>query len=469
MKKIDSRLAASSKLRFARFRGNDGSGLFPVLGKLVFALLMVLLTVPALAGLNIQHWQTSQGARVYFVENHSLPILDISADFAAGSAYDHPAKIGVASLTKRLMGLGAGAWSEKAIAERLADVGASLGGSFDNDRASFELRTLSSQAEREQALSVLAAILQQPHFPKPVIEREKARTIAGIKEARTQPDVIGSEAFQMAIYGGHPYALASQVSEAGIAKLKRADFADFHRRHYRAKNLSLAIMGDLSRAEAEAIAERLSKSLPAGEAPATLPAVSIKPKGETRVLSHHATQSHLFMGLPGLKREDPDYFPLLVGNYILGGGGFDSRLMKEIRQKRGLAYSTYSYFSPMAELGPFQIGLQTKRESTDEAVRVVREALQRFVEEGPSDEELQQAKNNMIGGFPLRLDSNKKILGYLGVIGFYRLPLDWLDTYMPQVAAVTREDIVRAFKARVPLAAVQTVIVGGQVNAASGK
>ncbi|MBI5938301.1 MAG: insulinase family protein [Betaproteobacteria bacterium] len=435
----------------------------------LFPLFLVLLALPVHAALNLQHWQTRQGARVVFVENRDLPILDISVDFAAGSAYDRPGKYGVASLTRHLMGLGAGAWSEKDIAERLADVGAVMGGHIDGDRASFELRMLSGQAEREQALAVLAAILQQPHFPKPVIEREKARTIAGLKESRIQPEVIGAEAFQIAIYGEHPYSAASRVGEAGVAKLRQADFVDFHRRHYRAKALSIAIMGDVGRAEAEAIAEQLAKGLPAGEAPAPVSAVAVNPVGKTQVLPHHASQSHLFMGLPGLKREDPDYFPLLVGNYVLGGGGFDSRLMKEIRQQRGLAYSTYSYFSPMAELGPFQIGLQTKRESTDEAVRVVHETLRRFVEEGPSEAELAQAKNNMIGGFPLRLDSNKKILGYLGVIGFYRLPLDWLDSYMPRVAAVTREDIVRAFRGRVPLAAVQTVIVGGQADGAAGK
>ncbi len=432
-------------------------------------LLCGLLALPVQAALNIQRWQTSQGARVVFVENHDLPILDISADFAAGTAYDRPGQYGVASLTRHLMGLGAGAWSERAIAERLADVGASLGGSIDGDRASFELRTLSSVAEREQAVATLAAILQRPHFPKPVIEREKARTIAGLKEARTQPEVIGAEAFQIAIYGDHPYSAASRVGEAGLAKLRQADFIDFHRRHYRAKALSIALMGDVSRAQAEAIAEQLADGLPAGEAPAAIARVTVNPVGKTQVLPHYATQSHLFMGLPGLKREDADYFPLLVGNYVLGGGGFDSRLMKEIRQQRGLAYSVYSYFSPMAELGPFQIGLQTKRESTDEAVRVARETLRRYVDEGPSDEELTQAKNNMIGGFPLRLDSNKKILGYLSVIGFYRLPSDWLDSYMAKIAAVTRDDIVQAFRQRVPLSAVQTVIVGGQPNAAAAK
>jgi zinc protease len=183
-----------------------------------------------------------------------------------------------------------------------------------------------------------------------------------------------------------------------------------------------------------------------------------------QVIPHHATQSHLFMGLPGLKREDPDYFALHVGNYVLGGGGFDSRLTESIRQKKGLAYSVYSYFIPMEQMGPFQIGLQTRRDATREAVDTARAELARYLAEGPSEAELAQAKNNLIGGFPLRIDSNKKILEYLAVIGFYRLPLDWLDTYSASVAAVTRDDILRAFRARIRPEAMMTVIVGGQLE-----
>jgi zinc protease len=195
--------------------------------------------------------------------------------------------------------------------------------------------------------------------------------------------------------------------------------------------------------------------------------VQVNPQGQESTISHHATQSHLFMGLPGIKREDPEYFPLYVGNYVLGGGGFDSRLMESIRQKKGLAYSVYSYFMPMQELGPFMIGLQTRRDATLEAVRTARDELARYLADGPSEAELTQAKNNLIGGFPLRIDSNKKILEYLAVIGFYQLPLDWLETYSAKVAAVSREDILRAFRARIKPEAMVTVIVGGQPESAA--
>ena len=429
--------------------------------------LMLLGALPAWAGLNIQHWVTSQGARVYFVENHDLPMLDVSVDFDAGSARDSREKSGLASLTRHVMTLGAGSYSEKDIAERMADVGAGFSGRFDADRAGFQLRTLSGEAERDQALDVMAAVLSAPRFEPDIVAREKARVIAALQEAATKPETIGTKAFSVAIYGDHPYALPEGGEPETVAGLAAEDMRAFYATHYRAKAMVLAIMGDVSRPDAERLAERLASGLPPGDAPVPIPSVSARATGSERVIPHPATQSHLFMGMPGMTREDPDYFPLYVGNYVLGGGGFDSRLMEEVRQKKGLAYSVYSYFAPMREAGPFQIGLQTRRGTTDEAVRTTREVLARYLREGPAEAELAQARNNLVGGFPLRLDSNKKILEYLAVIGFYRLPLDWLDTYTAKVEAVSREDILRAFGTRVRPESLSTVVVGGQL--AEGK
>lgn len=430
-----------------------------------FAAVLLLWVLPAWAGLDIQHWVTSQGARVYFVENHDLPMLDVSVDFAAGSARDVRDRSGLANLTRHVMTLGAGPYSEKDIAERMADVGAVLSGRFDADRAGFQLRTLSGEAEREQAFSVLSAVLSAPRFEADIVAREKARVIAALREAATKPETIGEKAFSVAIYGEHPYALPEGGEPETVASLTREDMVAFYQAHYRARAMTMALMGDISRQEAERLAERLAAGLPPGDAPPPIPPVARSATGSERVIPHPATQSHLFMGLPGMKREDPDYFPLYVGNYVLGGGGFDSRLMEEVRQKKGLAYSAYSYFAPMQEAGPFQMGLQTRRGSTDEALRTAREVLARYLREGPSEAELTQAKNNLVGGFPLRLDSNKKILEYLAVIGFYHLPLDWLDTYTAKVEAVSRDDILRAFGNRVRPESLSTVVVGGQIEA----
>ncbi len=428
-------------------------------------LVSLVVALPARAGLDIQHWSTPDGARVYFVENHDLPMLDVSVEFSAGSARDSRDKSGLAVMTNRLLRLGAGEWSEQAIAEQLADVGAILSPRFDQDRAGYALRTLSSPQEREVAVAVLATVLAQPRFDAAVLAREKQRAIAALKEASVKPEYQGSKAFQAAIYGDHPYGLPESGEPASLESLGVDDLRAFHQRYYVAPGMTIAIMGDLSRADAEALAVRLGQDLPKGQAPSPLPPVADLAQGQEVLIPHHASQSHLFMGMPGLTRTDPDYFPLLVGNYILGGGGFDSRMLIEIRQKRGLAYSAYSYFSPLGERGPFQIGLQTRRDATDEAVSVVRQTVAEFLAQGPTEAELEQARNNLVGGFPLRLDSNKKILEYLALIGFYRLPLDWLDRYPREVASVTRDDVLRAFQARVRPEAFSTIVVGGQVGA----
>lgn len=431
---------------------------------LLFCVLVLPFTV-AWAGLDIQRWVTPHGARVYFVENHDLPMLDVSVAFDAGSARDTADTSGLATLTRHVMSLGAGELDEQRIAERMADVGAQLGGYFDADRAGFTLRTLSAAHERDTAASVLALVLSKPSFSAAVVEREKARMIANLQESNTKPEFLGEKAFQAAVFAGHPYGLPEAGEVAALAGVKAGDLVDFHQRHYRPANMLIAVMGDIDRRGAERLAADLSAGLPAGPAPSALPQVPALKTGQQHLLPHHASQSHLFIGQPGMKRDDPDYFPLLVGNYILGGGGFDSRLLKEIRQNRGLAYSAYSYFMPMQERGAFQIGLQTRRDATDQALKVVGDTLRTYLADGPTDEELTQAKANLMGGFPLRLDSNRKILEHLAMMAFYQLSPDWLDAYTRQVAEVSRADVLRALRARLSPDAMVTVVVGGQLEA----
>jgi len=423
---------------------------------------LLVFAASAHATLPIQHWQTASGSRVYFVENHDLPILDVSVDFAAGSSRDVPAKAGLAAMTAQMLDLGAGGLSDDEISKRMADVGAALGTRFDLDRAGISLRTLSSKAERDQALGVMGKVLQQPEFPEAVLAREKTRTVAALKEAETQPEAIADKAFYAALYGTHPYGLPSSGEVATVSALTRQDLVDFYDAHYGANGAVVALMGDVTRAEAAAIAEQLSAKLPKpANAPAALPPVQAPASAVVRNIAHPAKQSHILMGYPGMSRVDPDYFSLYVGNYILGGGGFDSRLTQEVRDKRGLAYSAYSYFIPYAEQGPFEIGLQTKREQANEALAVVRKTLADFVAHGPTQKELTQAKNNLIGGFPLRIDSNKKIQEYLAVIGFYQLPLTYLDDFTKSVEKVTVASIRDAFSRRVQPSRMVTVIVAG--------
>ncbi len=426
--------------------------------KLVSIIALCCIAGSALATPEIQHWQSASGAQVYFVENHDLPMLDVAVNFAAGSARDVADKIGVASLTHGLLDAGSQGLNEDAIGRGMADVGAQLGGSLDADRASISLRTLSNAAERDAALDIVARVLQAPLFPEDILARNKASLIAGLKEAETKPEHLSEKAFGKAVFGNHPYGWQAEVAD--IEKIQRADLEAFYRSHYNAKTAVVALMGDMTRQQAEAFAQQLTANLPQGGSATPLPAVATKIAASEQRFEHPASQSHILIGAPGIARNDVDYFPLYVGNYILGGGGFVSRLMNEVREKRGLAYSVYSYFMPLQQPGAFQIGLQTKKEQADEALQLVRATVNTFVEKGVTEKELQAAKDNIIGGFPLRIDSNRKILDYLSVIGFYQLPLTYLDDFTLRVEAVTAQQIHAAFKRRIAPNAMATVIVG---------
>ena len=340
---------------------------------------LVLASQWAAAGPKIEHWVAPSGARVFFVENHALPMIDVQVDFAAGASRDPEAKSGLASLTHALLDMGAEGMDENRIASRLADVGAQISGGVDKDRASISLRTLSMSDKREAALDIFRAVLTKPIFPADVFEREKARKVAALGESLTRPDTIASRAFWSALYPGHTYGRNATLESIGA--IRRDDLETFYRGNYSASGAVVTIVGDLTRIEAESVVRDLTASLPRGPAHPSVEAPRLPAAGEQRI-SHPAAQAHVLIGMPALKRGDPDFFALQVGNYTLGGGGFVSRLMREVREKRGFAYSVYSYFMPMAQPGPFQIGLQTKKEQADQALQVARDVLTAFLTEG---------------------------------------------------------------------------------------
>ncbi|HYF59060.1 MAG TPA: pitrilysin family protein [Burkholderiaceae bacterium] len=423
------------------------------------ALLVLLLAWSSLAHavLPIENWTTSRGARVYFVRAAEIPMLDVNVDFDAGSRFDPPGKEGLASMTAGMLARGVRGLGEAAIAERFADLGASRGGGAGDDRASVSLRTLSSPAEREASVALLARLVAEPAFPTEPLARERERATQGLREALVRPEAIAQRTFDALLYPSHPYG--RQTTAESLAAIGRADLVDFHRRRYGADRAVVSMIGAITRSEAEAIAETLTRGLPAGEAPPALPQVVAPPPVERRI-PHPATQSHLLVGAPAIARGDPDFFPLFVGNYVLGGGGFVSRLTAEVREKRGLSYSVYAYFSPMAQPGPFVVGLQTQKSQTEEALKVVRQTVESFVRDGPTEEELRAAKQNLVGGFALRIDSNRKILDNLATIGWYRLPLDYLERWTDQVEKVSVAQVRDAFRRAVRPESLVTVIVG---------
>ncbi|MEJ2686257.1 MAG: pitrilysin family protein [Gammaproteobacteria bacterium] len=424
------------------------------------ALLLWLLPAVGWAMAPIQHWQTANGARVYFVPAPELPMVDVRVVFDAGSARDngHP---GLAHLTNALLDQGAGELTADQIADRLAGLGAQLSTGAMRDMAWVSLRSLSAADRLNPAADLVAKVLTQPTFKKAAFDREQQRLIVAARQREQQPAAVAEQAFYRDLYGNQPYGSPPGGTVDSLQGLNSEDARGFYLRYYVAHNATVAIVGALDSKQAHALAERLVGKLPAGEAPDPLPKVSDLSRGKTQRVDFPASQTTIMMGAPGISRTDPDYFPLYVGNYVLGGGGLVSRLNEQIREKRGLSYSVYSYFAPMARRGPFVLGLQTRNDKASEALGLMKKVLDRYVKNGPTAKEVEAAKKNITGGFPLRVDTNAKIVEYLAMIGYYHLPLDYLKTFNRKVQAVTRKQIHAAFERRVHPDRMVTVVVGG--------
>ncbi|QDL36888.1 M16 family metallopeptidase [Rhodoferax sediminis] len=423
---------------------------------------------PALAGIPIEHWTQPSGAQVYLAQSPGIPMLDVQIDFDAGRRRDPPDKAGLASVTADMTSAGLlargsdPALDENALSDAWADLGAGFDGSAGNDRMSFSLRSLTYPDLLGRAVQLAARQLGEPAFPEAVWERNRQRLDASLKEALTRPGIVSSRAFTAAVYGSHPYGY--EMTQASLARISVADMKTLYASLIVPCRAKVSLVGAVTRAQADALVTTLLSRLPATTSCAPLPTIPEVPplaKAEDIRIPFDAAQAQVLIGQPGFKRDDPDYFALTVGNYILGGGGFVSRLSGEVRQKRGLSYSVYSYFSPGLHAGAFTVGLQTRPDQANEAVQVARSVVARFVAEGPTEAELKAAKDNLIGGFALRIDSNRKLLGNIANIAWNKLPLDYLETWTQQVQKVTVADIKAAFARKLQPERMVTVVVGG--------
>lgn len=424
------------------------------------SLLLGIFSCSVQAAPDIQHWTTSNGARVYFVPAPELPILDVRIVFDAGSARDGN-KPGLANLTNHMLGLGAAGLSATEMAQRFEGVGANFSRGAEADMAWVQLRSLVEPKWLETALDSLAQVLTRPNFAAQDFERERKRVLVSIESEKQDPGEIASRAFYQAVFGDHPYGHVTKGTEAGVKALQRDDLLKFYKTYYVAKNAVIAITGQIDRKQAEALANRLVDKLASGQKAPPLPPVPELKKARTIRIEHPSTQTHVLIGQPGMYRGDPDYFALYVGNHALGGSGLVSRLSEEVREKRGLSYSVYSYFLPMGRKGPFIMGMQTRNDQLDEGLKVMRQTLQEYLQKGMTAEELADSRKNITGGFPLRIDSNSKILEYIAMIGFYGLPLTYLDDFNRNIEAPSLERIQQAMRTRLHPDRMVTVIVGG--------
>jgi len=425
---------------------------------------LVLISSSVLATVKIQHWVSSQGVNIYYANAPGIPMVDVQVVFDAGSARDEN-QYGLASMTSNLLDRGAGNWNADQISQRLEGVGAILGASVSNDMASVSFRSLTESDILETVVDTASTIISQPNFTSNDFEREKKRTLAGLKHQLEQPDSVAQKLYDASMYRDHPYAHPASGTLKSITGLTRSDLKRFHKQYYVANNALVVIVGDVSRDQAESIANGLFSGLQQGKKPAPIPDVVEQQTGETIRKMFPSQQTHVLAGMPVVARHDPDYFTLYVGNHILGGGTLVSRISQEVREKRGLAYSAYSHFSPSKRKGPFTMGLQTKNDQADEALKVLNTTLQDFRQNGPTEEELESAKKNITGGFVLRIDSNSNLASYIAMIAYHGLNLDYLDVFNSKIEAVSTKMIKDAFQRRLDPAKFTTILVGGEATA----
>lgn len=437
---------------------------------------LVILTLgliqSAYAILPIEKLDSYKGAKVFLVQTKVLPMVDIEISIDAGDRYDPSNKSGLADMAAGLMNYGArgdkGLLTEAQIADEIADLGASIGVSAGGERTIMRIRSLSRKDLRDRAVQLAATMLSSPLYDAKILEREKQRSITNLLEAETKSEFVLDRRFKKSVYGNYP--LGNSPSVKSVSSVSVSDLMQFHKTFYRGDRIIISIVGDVDRVQAAEIAQRLLKKLPqSGPAIAALPTLGRSPiegLSEREIqIPFDSQQAHIVMGMTAIARNNPDYFPLLVGNYVLGGGGFVSRLMSEVREKRGLAYSVSSYFAPGKDAGIFQAGLQTKNDQATLALEVLSSTIAKFIADGPAVSELVAAKSNLVNGYPLRIDNNRKLLDNVSSIAWNDLPIDTMEIWTKQVEAVTLEQVTTAFQKYLAMDRMKIVVLGAKSKA----
>ncbi|MCQ9470640.1 insulinase family protein [Pseudomonas alliivorans] len=416
---------------------------------------------PARRALNIQTWNTAEGAKVLFVESRELPMIDMRLIFAAGSSQDEKTP-GIALLTNAMLNEGVKGKDVSAIAQGFEGLGAEFENGSYRDMAVTSLRSLSAPDKREPALKLFSEVVGKPTFPADSLARIKNQLSASFEYQKQNPGTIGSKALFQKLYGDHPYAHPSDGDAKSINAITLAQLKAFHAKGYAAGNAVIALVGDLSKEEAQTVAAEVSAALPKGPALAKV-ADPVEPKAGVTHIEFPSNQTLLMLAQLGITRNDPDYAALTVGNSVLGGGGFGSRLMTEVREKRGLTYGVSSGFSAMQAQGPFMINLQTRAEMNENTLKLVQGIVKDFLANGPTQKELDDVKRELTGSFPLTAASNSAIVAQLGAIGFYDLPLTYLEDYMTAAQSVTVEQVKAAMNKHLDADKMVIVTVGPTV------
>ncbi|MFZ5757082.1 MAG: M16 family metallopeptidase [Pseudomonadota bacterium] len=405
-----------------------------------------------------QRWRSKNGARVYFLPAPELPMLDIRIVFDAGGARDGGLN-GLARFTSAMIGEGTPRLSVDEINEGFEAVGARFHTASYRDMAVVELRSLTTPDLLNPSLALFADVVAKPSFPKDAVDRTRGQMLVGLERDEEEPGTIASRAFMATLYLVHPYATPPEGTTETVPTIRVEDLRAFHQRYYVARNAVVAIAGAVDRVQAEKIADQITAGLAEGQPATQLPAPPDTRGGNFHV-KFSSKQTHILLGLPAIKRNDPDEAALMVANEVLGGGGLTSLLAEEIRNKRGLAYSAGSSFQPMRAAGPFVVSMQTRNESAGEALGVTLETLKKFAKEGPTAQQLDDARRQLVGSYPLQLAGNSSLVSTLGMMGFYNLPDDYLERQLAGIESATAEQVRDAFARHVPVDKLMVITLG---------
>lgn len=415
----------------------------------------------------IHEWQTDNGVRVLWVPLTEQPIVDIQVLFHAGSAEDGAA-FGLANLTANLLDEGTTKLSADKIAASFGDVSALYDANASQDATILSLRSLSKDNYLTPALSTFAAVINEPNFPQQAVTRLKNETIQAIASDQQSPGGVALRAFYKNLYGSHPYGHKPLGDKNTVQAIQRSDIEHFYKQYYNASNAVLVIVGDVDETKVHTIAQLLVGHLSKGQKAAAIPTPLPLTATKNITVPFPTTQASIRMGTLGITYNDPEFYALAVGNYIFGGSMLTSRLFQNVREKQGLTYSIQSAFVPLQVAGPFAIGLQTQNSTQARALQTVNDTLAKFIEKGPSQNELVAAQKNIIGSFPLKLSGNDNISSIVALIAFYNLPLDYLDQYRSHIAAVTVADVNKAFETHLKGKPFVTVVVTQEDKATHG-
>ncbi|MBI4402451.1 MAG: insulinase family protein [Nitrospirae bacterium] len=416
------------------------------------------------AEINPVRFVTPNGMTVLVLEQHSLPIVQIHALIKAGSAQDPPEKAGLANLVASLLDEGTTTRSAKQIAEQIEFVGGTLAAKAGEDFTTVSARVL--KKDTELGFELLADVLLRPTFPEKELKRVRSHILGEILSEKDAPDLIAAKAFNQVVFDGHPYRWPVNGTEKSLPTITRADLYTFYAREYLPNQTILSIVGDITIEQARALVAKQFGSWKKGDQPARASGAP-KPmdKPVVRLIEKDLTQATIMLGHLGISRTNPDFYAVTVMNYILGAGGFSSRLMDSIRDNQGLAYGVGSHFDANLMPGAFLVTLQTRNETANQAITGVLKELNGIRDAPVTDEELADAKAYLIGSFPLRLDTTAKLAEVLSQVEFYGLGLDYFTQYPRWIERVTKEDVLRVAKQYLHTDHFALVVVGNQTKA----